>query len=238
MSSKRIVGALLLLAIGAGLGLGVAAMVGGDDDDPSVADLPVETTTTVERPDEDRNPEAAELYDLVTAFTGLTVHATYRVEVADRPEATSIIEIWQKDGQVRQEATVQAGPGANGKVAILDLDDRVVLCQQPPGGDYTCGLVSEDQVTAFDSLRTNLIADLAEQDVEVRDDTVDGRDVRCFSIAVAQASEICVTDDGVLARIASPEGSFELIDFDTDVEDDVFTPPATPGPGAVPGSAT
>ena len=238
MSSKRIVGALLLLAIGAGIGLGVAAMVGDDDDDPSVADLPVETTTTVERPDEDRNPEAAELYDLVTAFTGLTIHASYRVEVADRPEASSIIEIWQKDGQVRQEATVQSGPGADGKVAMLDLDDRVVLCQQPAGGEYTCGLVSEEQATAFDSLRTSLIADLGEQEVEVRDDTIDDRDVRCFAIAVAQASEICVTDDGVLARIASPEGSFELIDFDRDVDEDVFTPPATPGASGAPSSAT
>ncbi|MGH9274826.1 MAG: hypothetical protein ACRDZU_09280 [Acidimicrobiales bacterium] len=238
MSSKRIVGALLLLVIGAGMGLGVAAMVGDDDDEPTGADLPVETTTTVERPDESQNPEAAELYDLVTAFTGLTLHASYRVEVADRPEATSTIEIWQKEGQVRQEATVEAGAGAGGKIALLDLVDRVVLCQQPPGGDYSCGLVSEEEATAFDSLRTNLIADLADQDVEVRNDTIDGREVRCFSIAVAEASEICVSDEGVLTRIASPEGSFELIEFDTEVDDDVFTPPATPGTAAVPAPAS
>lgn len=236
MSSKRIIGALLLLAIGAGIGLGFATLVGGDDDDDDAGgeDLPVETTTTVERPDESENPEAAELYDLVTAFTDLTLHARYRVEVTERPEAASIIEIWQKDGQVRQEATVEAGAGAGGRIAMLDLTDRVVLCQQPPGGEYSCGLVSEDEATAFDSLRTNLIADLAEQEVEVRDDTIDGRDVRCFTVAAAAAGEICVTDDGVLARISSPEGSFELIEFDTEVDDDVFTPPATPGTGVDP----
>ena len=233
MSSKRIIGALLLLAIGAGIGLGFATLVGDDDDDDATGeDLPVETTTTVERPDEAENPEAAELYDLVTAFTDLTLHARYRVEVTDRTEATSIIEIWQKEGQVRQEATVESGAGAGGKIAMLDLTDRVILCQQPPGGDYSCGLVSEEEATAFDSLRTNLVADLAEQEVEVTDETIDGRDVRCFRVAAAAAGEICVTDDGVLARISAPEGSFELIEFDTEVDDDVFTPPATPGASA------
>jgi hypothetical protein len=113
-----------------------------------------------------------------------------------------------------------------------------VLCQQPAGGTYSCGLVSEQQATAFDSLRTSLISDLADQSVKVTDDTIDGRDVRCFAIEVARASEICVTEEGVLARIASPEGTFQLIDFDTEVDDDVFTPPATPGTAIAPAAAS
>ena len=233
MTAKRIVGALVLLVVGAGIGLGVAVAIGGGDDDPAASnELPVETTTTVERPDEAANPEAAELYDLVTAFADLTVHARYQVTVTDRPEATSVIEIWQKDGKVRQEATVQAGPGADGRVAMFDLGDRVVLCQAPPDGDYACGLVSESQATAFESLRTSLVADLAGQEVTVHDDTIDGRDARCFAIAVAEASEVCTTPEGVLVRIASPQGSFELLDFDTDVDDSVFTPPAEPSAAA------
>lgn len=238
MSSKRIIGALLLLAIGAGLGLGFATLIGGDDDeddDASSTTLPVETTTTVERPDEAENPEAAELYDLVTAFSSITLHARYRVEVTERPDAASIIEIWQKGGQVRQEATVESGAGAGGKIAMLDLTDRVILCQQPPDGEYSCGLVAEEEATAFDSLRTSLLADLAVQNVEVANDTIDGRDVRCFTVTSAAAGEICVTEEGVLARIDSPEGSFELIELDTEVDDDVFTPPATPG-ASVPGA--
>ena len=237
MTPKRIVGALLVLAVGVGIGFGVAAMT-GDDDDPAAVDLPVETTTTVERPDEAKNPEAAELYDLITDFTGLTLHARYRVEVTGRPEATSTIEIWQKDGKVRQEATVESGPNANGKVAMLDLEDRVVLCQQPAGGQYSCGLVAEDETTAFESLRTNLIADLEDQDVTVRDETEEGHALRCFAIAAAETNEICVTEDGVLARITSPEGSFELIDVDTEVDEAVFTPPATPGTSGTPGASS
>jgi hypothetical protein len=235
MTAKRIVGALVLLAVGAGLGLGVAAMVGGDDDggdDATTEDLPVETTTTIERPDEATNPGAAELYDLVTAFGERTLHARYRVEVAGRPEATSVIEIWQKDGKVRQEATIEAGPSANGKVVLLDLEDRVVLCQAPPDGEYTCGLVSEEQATSFEALRTGLLSELGQQDVSVRDATVDGEPLRCFAVEVAQASELCATEDGVLASIESAEGTFRLLDYDTDVDDDVFTPPATPGTGA------
>lgn len=230
MSAKRIVGAVVLLAMGAGLGFGIAAVVGGDDDgDGSTTEtLPVETTTTIERPDEATNPGAAELYDLVSAFADKTVHARYRVEVAGRPEATSIIEIWQKGGLVRQEATIESGPSANGKVALLDLEDRVVLCQAPPDGDYSCGLVSESQATSFEALRTGLLAGLADQEVTVRDETADGQELRCFAVAAAQASELCATTDGVLARIEAAEGSFRLLDYDTEVDDEVFTPPATP----------
>ena len=228
MSAKRIIGALLLVAVGAGIGVGVALTVSGDDEDePRTTDLPVETTTTVDRPDEDLNPEAAELYDLVTAFADLTVHARYQVEVADRAGAASVIEIWQKDGQVRQEATV-ASPQGEGRIAMLDLEDRVILCQQPPDGEYSCGLVSEQQATAFEDLRTNLIRDLAGQEVEVQADEINGRAVRCFAIAVAAESEICATDEGLLVRITSPEGSFELLEAEMEVDDEVFTPPATP----------
>ncbi len=181
------------------------------------------------RPDEGLNPEAAELYDLVTSFGELTIHATYQVEVAARPDSSTTIEIWQKDGKVRQEATVEGGAGS-GKVAMLDLGDRVVLCQEPPGGTYTCGLVSESETTAFDELRSSLVEGLAGQDVEVREGTIDGRDVRCFGIAAASTSnEVCVTDEGVLVRISSPEGTFKLLDVETEVDDAVFTPPAPPG---------
>jgi hypothetical protein len=233
MTAKRIIGALVLLAMGAGIGLGVAAMVRDDDDGDATTtqDLPVETTTTIGRPDEAANPGAAELYDLVTAFGDLTLHAKYRVEVAGRPEATSVIEIWQKDGKVRQEATIESGPSANGKVALLDLEDRVVLCQAPPDGEYSCGLVSEEQATSFEALRTGLLTELGDQDVSVRDATVDGQQLRCFSVAVAEASELCANEDGVLASIDSAEGTFKLLDYDTEVDEAVFTPPATPGTG-------
>jgi hypothetical protein len=111
---------------------------------------------------------------------------------------------------------------------MLDLTDRVVLCQQPPGGEYSCGLVSEDQATAFEELRANLLDDLGDQEVVVEEDEIDGRAVRCFAIAVATGGEICATDEGLLVRIASPEGSFELLDAEMEVDDAVFTPPATP----------
>ncbi len=230
MSAKRIIGALLLLAIGVGIGVGVALSVSGDDDDePRTTDLPVETTTTVDRPDEDENPEAAELYDLVTAFADLTVHARYQVEVAERPGAGSIIEIWQKDGQVRQEATI-ASPQGEGRIAMLDLADRVILCQQPPGGEYSCGLVSEQQATAFEELRNNLLDDLADQEVVVEDDEIDGRATCAASRSrPPRPARSASPTTGLLVRIASPEGTFELIEVEMEVDDEVFTPPATPG---------
>jgi hypothetical protein len=230
-TTKRVVGVILLLVVGAGLGLGIAAMVrddGSGGDDAAGPVVTPETTTTVQRPDASTHPEAAELFDLVNAFAELTVHARYKVTVANNPDASQEIEIWQKEGKVRQEATVPQPGGGTGKVALLDLGDRVVLCQQPPGGVYSCGLVSDSQATAFDQLRDNLVGGLADQTVTVKERTIGKRSVRCFTVSSA-GGELCADADGLLVRIASPEGSFELLEADDDVKDAVFTPPATPG---------
>lgn len=237
MSARRIVAGVVLLAIGVGLGVGLMLAITGDDDgdDGRASDgtLPTATTTTEPtRPDEATNPEAAELYDTVIAFTERTVYAKYRVEVAARPDATSIIEVWQKDGKLRQDAIVEDPEKGEGRLAVLDLGDRVVLCQQPPAGQFSCGLVSEEQATTYEQLRVGLLADLEDQEITARDETVEGRDLRCFTVELAEASELCVTESGVLARISGPQGNFELLETSDEVDDSVFVPPAEPGAGA------
>jgi hypothetical protein len=228
MTRRRIVLGVVALVVAAGVAFGIVTLL--DDDDEAAGPPPsVSTTTVVARPDPEENPAAAELYDLVTEFPEKTLHATYQVTVTERPGVVSTIEIWQKDGKVRQDATIDDANGGTTKLAILDLEDRVVFCQQPPGGEYTCGLVSETQATAFDALRTNLLAEIEGQEVTVRDETINGRDVRCFSVESASAGELCATNDGILVRISAAEGSFELVDAEDDVDDDVFEPPATPG---------
>lgn len=230
MKGRRTVAAVILVALGAGIGVGVAALVDGNDDEQASPPRPTAvTTTTVERPDPRVNPAAAELYDLVNGFSGVTLHATYRVVLTDRPEANSVIEIWQKSGHVRQDATIeQAGTGTS-RLTILNLEDRIVFCQQPPRGQYTCGLVPEAQATAFDAIRANLVAEIRGQQIKVHDANIGGRDVRCFTVETGTAGELCATPEGVLVRITAQEGSFELIDLETDVDDAVFTPPAIPG---------
>jgi hypothetical protein len=231
---RRVGAVVVLVAIGTGIGIGLATAFRDDDggSGDSGDDATPRTTLAIERPDAAENPEAAELFDLVTAFPALTLHAKYKVTVAGGASATEV-EIWQKGGKVRQDASL----AQQGRVTIINLGDQVVLCQQPPNGKYTCGEVPETQQTAFESLRTNLLAGLAEQKVTVRDAEVGGRDVRCFTVEAANTSELCITSDGVLARITAPQGSFELLEAENTVDDSVFEPPAPPGP-APPGTGT
>jgi hypothetical protein len=225
---RRAVAAVVLLAIGAAMALSFVLLVGGDDDDPKDEhEAQAETTTTIARPDATTDPAAAELFDLVSAFGEKTLHARYELAVTARPDTEMTVELWQLDGEVRQDAEVRDSTGTT-RLALLDLTERTILCQQPPGGAFTCGLINATEATAFDSLRVNLLAELADQEVEVRDDTIDEQPVRCFTVASATTSELCVTEDGIIATITAPEGSFELIEADGDVDASVFTPPAEP----------
>lgn len=232
VTPRWIAGAVLLMAVGAALALAGVTALDRNDDATTSSEPAAEPTErqTVERPDAEANPAAAELYDLVSSFADLTLHARYRVEVAARPGMTSMIDVWQKDGRVRQEAEVDGGDGT-GRLVVLDLDDRVLLCQQPPEGRYTCDRVPDAQATSLEQLRTGLLTGLADQEVDARDDTIDGRAVRCFVVAAQSASELCATPDGVLVRVRAPEGSFELVELDTEVDDSVFTPPGPVGAG-------
>ena len=230
MKARRLVGAVLLAAIGAAFALAVWAAVHGNDTDEATPATVTErtTTTTAPRPDPVEHPEAAELYDIVNASGTLTVHATYDVKVTAKPDATITQELWRKGDSVRQDTTLQDATGMS-KIALIHTAERTVLCQQPPGGQYTCGLVAPNQASSFDAVRTTLLSRLGQQDPEVRDDTIAGRAVRCFTVSAEESSELCATKDGLLVRIAAQEGSFELVTAEPTVDDSAFTPPATPG---------
>jgi hypothetical protein len=243
VTGRQVGAALGFAALGAVVALAVNAVATDDGGTPADGGSPSPAANpTFERPDEATNPEAAEFYDLVTAFQNLTLHATYRV-TATAETTPSIIEIWQKDGQFRQETTVATEAGQAGRILVLHLVDRTVLCQQPPDGDYACTLLPESQESAFSSLRTGLLAGLGDQEVTVRDDVIGDFTVRCFSIEITEPStgstgpsdapseenELCATDEGVIVTIAGAEGTFELLDLQRTVDDDVFVPPATPG---------
>ncbi len=71
------------------------------------------------------------------------------------------------------------------------------------------------------------IADLAGAEVAVVDDEVADLTVRCFEVTVApeEVLEICLTPEGVLARLAAGDDQLELVQLDDDVDDDDFEVP-------------
>jgi hypothetical protein len=136
--------------------------------------------------------------------------------------------MWQKGKAYRQDSAAATGGGT---AMLLKLEDRVVLCQQPAGGKFTCTLASETQVSSFDTVRSSLLSHLATSQLTARDATIAGRSVRCFSVPEPEKLELCATPEGVFARISAPEGTFELLSLEDEVDDSVFIPPATPGAG-------
>lgn len=246
VTGRQVLWAVGFTALGAAVALGVNAVAdsdpgGGPASAPTGMPTPLEIPSPVP-PDPDENPEAAEFFDIVSSFQTLELHATYRITLSARPGDASEVEIWQKDGQFRQEADAQSADGsAQARIVLLSLTDRTVYCEQPPDGEWVCGLLPESTQTTFSSLRSGLLTGLGEQEVTVRDDDIDGREVRCFVVepaedvdateAPSEPSELCATPEGVLVTISGPEGTFELLELETAVDDAVFTPPATPGVG-------
>lgn len=239
VSGRQALWAAGFAALGAAVALGVNAVADGDSDpsaSPTDESPTPQTIPSPVRPDPEDNPEAAELFDIVTSFQTLELHASYRVTLGEEPDQSSVIEIWQKDGQFRQEADARTPGGDPGaKLLLMSLTDRTVYCEQPPDGEWVCGLLPESTQTTFSALRSGLLSGLSEQEVTARDDVVDGRDVRCFVVEnpEAESSELCATPEGVLVTITAAEGIFELLELSDEVDEAVFTPPATPGVGPV-----
>src|SRR5690606_1436509 len=122
ISGRQMLWAAGFAALGAAVALGVNAFAdggGGGDGDPSAGATNdgVATPRSIPapvRPNPESNPEAAELFDIVTGFQDLELHARYRVSLGEAPDRSSEIEIWQKDGQFRQEADARTPGGEPG----------------------------------------------------------------------------------------------------------------------------
>ena len=83
---------------------------------------------------------------------------------------------------------------------------------EAPGGDPLVGAVRER---------------LAQGDVRARNDEIDSREVRCFTIASpgGDTNELCATEDGVPVLVSGGESKLRLVALETDVDPTVFQPP-------------
>jgi hypothetical protein len=110
----------------------------------------------------------------------------------------------------------------------LQLASGSVLCVQANSKPWSCtkqpATPAGTQASSPLQLLTGL-PNLAGQIVSPHKTSIGGRSVQCFDFT---SLEMCVTSDGIPARISSPEIRYELTALQTTVADDVFTPPATP----------
>jgi hypothetical protein len=157
---------------------------------------------------------ARELVALADQGSQVTHHAVY-----EQPGGLAL-EVWTDGRQVREETRVDDGE----RRLLLRTPDDAVDCVEADGG-WTCA--DTDVPAGVQSRVEQLTADLAGAEVTVRDDEVADLAVRCFEVTVApeEVLQICLTLEGVLARLAAGDDQLELVQLDDDVDDDDFEVP-------------
>lgn len=207
------------------LGVVVAVLLlSGDDDEPS----PPPSTSALPDPLTDGSTDAdtVELIELLADGRASTYRAVYRSSGTD-DDVT--LEIWRRDGRLRQDTLTRSGDLEVQTSSFL-LDDKGFSCSLLPGEDWVCTEAAGAGAVAEDGVFGSVQDQLAGSQVTARDGELDGRDVRCFAYSgeATPGGEICVTTDGVPARIKADDATIELAELDGEVDDDVFTLPADP----------
>jgi hypothetical protein len=216
-------GAVVLVAGGV-----VAYLILTDDDDEPSSSPPV----TSELPDPFEgasDPDAVELGELLDAGSAATYHARYLLAggSTDAPAPDVELEVWRDGERLRQDTSTEVEGQAVQTASFVD-DGRIVLCSRSGELDWSCA-ESAPSGTEQDGVIGSVLDQLAGSDLTPRDDEIDGRAVRCFAFTSADGDgDVCVTPEGVPARVHLGGAGIELSELDDDVPGDVFDPPAEP----------
>jgi hypothetical protein len=155
-------------------------------------------------------------------------HARYQASSSD-PNAAGqdlTLEMWQKGTDRRQDLLITAD-GKKAHSAGFLLPSGAVACTTQADSPWNCRNVPGG--TPNQPMLDQLAAQFAGQAGAGRDDQIAGHKVRCFTVSVgATPGEICLTPDGVPARVLAGPSRFELVDLSTDIPTDTFHLPAQP----------
>lgn len=200
---------------------------GGGSARPSAPTAPTASTRTTAAPVAGAGAGGAELVSLLAQGRKATFHASYR---ASAPRATTsqdaVLELWRKASKEREEIVQATGIRTVRSAGFL-LGSQSILCRQVDAGPWTCANSPQSNQTDTEGLVKGVTAELAAQATAGRDDQIASTPVRCFSVPTSgQPSELCLTSDGVTARVSTAGSSIELVALSRDVPDDVFVPPA------------
>lgn len=128
--------------------------------------------------------------------------------------------MWVDGPRAREDVAVAGGE----RRRILRTDGKVFDCVEADGG-WSCAERSEAPEGVRGRL-SRLVPEVAGVAVVERADTVAGLEVRCFDVASPDAPvQICLTGDGVLARLAVGDERLELIGLEREVEAGAFALP-------------
>lgn len=170
----------------------------------------------------DLDGAAKELVDLLEADRQATFHARYEVSSPDFAGASVAFETWRRPPSVRSDIEVTRPEGIV-RTRQLVLETGAMACQQSDDGPWQCASTPDAKDPFEGSIRDQVAA---AESVSAEDRTIDGRDVRCFTLQQTDlAAEFCATDDGIPVLVDSAGTTLRLVSLDREVGD-VFTPPA------------
>lgn len=173
----------------------------------------------------------AELATLLAKGKEAEFHARYRA-VSDDPVAAGqelSMELWRKAPMERFDVTVSVG-GRKAHSSVFRLPERAVACTSEEGGPWTCQPVAATEPAGPEALIAQITEEMKGGTVVARDDRVDGVPARCFTLPLeSYAGEVCMTADGIPARVRAGPSRIELVRLGTDVAAGVFSPPASAG---------
>jgi hypothetical protein len=178
---------------------------------------------------------AQELVDLLLKSRGLAYHARYTTAGDTQSLGGALnVELWRKGSLVRQDLELKV-EDESVRAAAIQRRDGVYACRRVGVKPWEC-TASPGSVPQLDKMLDQLSQDLADSTVTVRDDTISGRKVRCFTATASGGPrDFCATSDGVPVLIAAGGARLELVSLDHNVPDSVFVLPggtASPSPSS------
>lgn len=217
--SRRLAGAAAVMACGV-----AAALLLRPDGEPKRVQARREASSIA------LGPGGRELAALLERGKAAVFHARYKAVTQD-PAATGqelSMELWRRAPQERFDVTVSA-QGRQAVSSVFRLSEATVACTREGEQAWTCRPVSAAGPSAPDALIARLAEETKGRTFTVRHDRINDTPVRCFTVALdAYPAEVCVTTSGVPARVSAGPSRIELVELDSSVAADVFSPPAAP----------
>jgi hypothetical protein len=200
---------------------------GGGDAAPSTS-AGESTTTTI-------GAEGEQLIALLTQGLNTDYHARYSAAgeggVAGA-EGSFVAELWRKGQLFRQDSTVIA-QGQPQQLSAFLLPDRSVGCRRVGTDPWLCDPIPESSVGKIQEQLVQAAVELATVIVSVTDTEIAGHAAQCFAFdptavesqEAGAVEEVCLTTDGLPARLVSTAQTLELELLEFTVDDAAFVPP-------------
>lgn len=219
-----VIAVLAVVAIAAAIFVTIRSGTGGHRAPSSAS-----PTTTTAGP-------AGELTRLLDRAQGLNVDARYSVTNGSSPSSSA--HLWRRPPLARLDTETGSGDEARRTAQIITTSGPVG-CSQTGTGPWACGPKPGLKIGDVDIVSTGILAQLSAVRVVARDDNVAGVPARCFTVSspegtppstgpgAVESAEVCVTTDGVPARVVAGTTRLDLVSLDRiRPPDAVFQPPA------------